>query len=36
MMPKVLVVPVAYNEKIKLGNVIEGFLKARCLPRRII
>src|ERR1700679_2992372 len=29
MMPKVLVVPVAYNEKIKLGNVIERFLKSQ-------
>jgi dolichol-phosphate mannosyltransferase len=29
MIPKVLVVPVAYNEKIKLGNVIERFLKSQ-------
>src|SRR5271169_2323761 len=29
MSPKVLVVPVAYNEKIKLGNVIERFLKSQ-------
>jgi dolichol-phosphate mannosyltransferase len=29
MTPRVLVVPVAYNEKIKLGNVIERFLKSR-------
>ena len=29
MTPKVLVVPVAYNEKIKLGNVIERFLKSQ-------
>jgi dolichol-phosphate mannosyltransferase len=29
MMPKVLVVPVAFNEKIKLGNVIERFLKSQ-------
>ena len=28
MTPKVLVVPVAYNEKIKLANVIERFLKS--------
>jgi len=27
MMTKILVVPVAFNEKIKLGNVIERFLK---------
>src|SRR5208282_2857823 len=30
---KVLVVPVAFNEKIKLGNVIERFLKSQ-LPSR--
>ena len=29
MNPKVLVVPVAFNEKIKLGNVIERFLKSQ-------
>src|SRR6204780_4909148 len=29
MIPKVLVVPVAYNEKVKLGNVIERFLKSQ-------
>jgi dolichol-phosphate mannosyltransferase len=29
MIPKVLVVPVAYNERIKLGNVIERFLKSQ-------
>jgi dolichol-phosphate mannosyltransferase len=29
MTHKVLVVPVAYNEKIKLGNVIERFLKSQ-------
>src|ERR1700691_4476786 len=29
MTPKVLVVPVAYNEKVKLGNVIERFLKSQ-------
>ena len=29
MTSKVLVVPVAYNEKIKLGNVIERFLKSQ-------
>jgi dolichol-phosphate mannosyltransferase len=29
MSPKVLVVPVAYNEKIKLGNVIERFLASQ-------
>src|SRR5208282_3049368 len=29
MTPKVLVVPVAFNEKIKLGNVIERFLKSQ-------
>ena len=29
MTPKVLVVPVAYNEKTKLGNVIERFLKSQ-------
>ena len=29
MTPKVLVVPVAYNEKIKLGNVIERFLQSQ-------
>jgi dolichol-phosphate mannosyltransferase len=29
MSSKVLVVPVAYNEKIKLGNVIERFLKSQ-------
>jgi dolichol-phosphate mannosyltransferase len=29
MTPKVLVVPVAFNEKIKLSNVIERFLKSR-------
>jgi len=28
MIPKVLVVPVAFNEKVKLGNVIERFLKS--------
>jgi len=33
MMPKVLVVPVAFNEKIKLGNVIERFLKSGMLPQ---
>ena len=29
MIPKVLVVPVAYNENVKLGNVIQRFLKSR-------
>ena len=29
MTHQVLVVPVAYNEKIKLGNVIERFLKSQ-------
>src|SRR5580698_3363258 len=29
MTSKILVVPVAYNEKIKLGNVIERFLKSQ-------
>ncbi len=29
MTPKVLVVPVAFNEKIKLGSVIERFLKSQ-------
>ncbi len=29
MIPKILVSPVAYNEKIKLRNVIERFLKSR-------
>ena len=29
MIPKILVVPVAYNEKVKLGNVIERFLKSQ-------
>jgi len=29
MIPKVLVVPVAYNEKIKLGNVIQRFLDSQ-------
>ncbi|MDE2213704.1 MAG: glycosyltransferase family 2 protein [Candidatus Omnitrophica bacterium] len=29
MTPKILVVPVAYNEKVKLGNVIERFLRSR-------
>ncbi len=29
MTHKILVVPVAYNEKIKLGNVIDRFLKSR-------
>ena len=33
MIPKVLVVPVAYNERIKLGNVIERFLKSQ-MPSR--
>ncbi|MDE2027200.1 MAG: glycosyltransferase family 2 protein [Candidatus Omnitrophica bacterium] len=29
MTPKILVVPVAFNEKIKLGNVIERFLRSK-------
>jgi len=33
MTPKVLVVPVAFNEKIKLCNVIERFLKSRMPPQ---
>jgi dolichol-phosphate mannosyltransferase len=33
MTPKVLVVPVAYNEKIRLSNVIERFLKSQ-MPSR--
>jgi len=33
MIPKILVVPVAYNEKIKLGNVIERFLKSQMPPQ---
>jgi dolichol-phosphate mannosyltransferase len=33
MIPKVLVVPVAYNERIKLANVIERFLKSQMLSR---
>lgn len=32
MMPKVLVCPVAYNEKLKLQNVIDRFLKSRTRP----
>src|SRR5476649_1660909 len=33
MTRQVLVVPVAYNEKIKLGNVIERFLKSQMRPQ---
>jgi len=33
MTPKVLVVPVAFNEKIKLSNVIERFLRSRMRPQ---
>jgi len=33
MTRKVLVVPVAYNERIKLGNVIERFLKSQTAPQ---
>jgi len=33
MTPKILVVPVAFNEKFKLGNVIDRFLKSRMCPQ---